>query len=174
MHGLTPESFKLLPKDGAQFEALVSQLLDALDYRILEKPAVGVDGGRDILVERSLKDVMGERKERVIVQCKHYAHSGKTIGDKEIGVWENAMKRYRARGYLLVTDTRPTENLSRSFREYTSDESNFPNWANSWDVDELISLLNIHARVRDSFFPPDDRIRKPIEELADEVSTKLH
>ena len=127
LNGLTPDNFKRLPKDGAQFEALVCHLLEAMGFRILEKPAVGTEGGRDVLVERTLKDVMGEKKERVVVQCKHHAHSGKAIGDSDVGVWVNAMTRHRARGYLLVTDVRVTENLSRSFREYGNDDANFPN-----------------------------------------------
>lgn len=170
---LTPEDFKKLREDGARFESLVCQLLEAMGYRILEKPAVGVEGGRDVLVERTLKDDMGERREKVVVQCKHYAHSGKAIGDKDLGVWENAMKRYRARGYLLVTDTRPTENLSKSFREYTEDDSNAPKWAAFWDVDELISHLNKYPHVRDSFFPPERVPITPLQDLADEVLTWL-
>ena len=103
MSGLTPDQFKQLPKDGTQFEALVCQLLEAMGYRILEKPAIGTEGGRDVLVERILKDEMVERRERVVVQCKHHAHSGKAVGDSDVGVWVNAMNRYKARGYLLVT-----------------------------------------------------------------------
>src|SRR5690242_17625950 len=130
---LTPEDFKQLPKDGARFESLVCQLLEAMGYRVLEKPAVGTEGGRDVLVERVLRDDMGERRESVIVQCKHFAHSDRAVGDSDLGIWQNAMARYRARGYLLVTDTRVTENLSRSFREFTNDEANVPRWAGFWD-----------------------------------------
>lgn len=170
--GLTPEDFKRLPKDGARFESLVCHLLEAMGFRILEKPSIGTEGGRDVLVERTLKDVIGERREKVIVQCKHYAHSGRAVGDKDVGVWENAMRRYRARGYLLVTDTRTTENLSRSFREFTDDESNYPNWAYSWDVDQLISHLNSYPIVRDSFLPKET-VSTPLQELAAEVRTWL-
>lgn len=171
--GITPDDFKKLSQDGARFEALVCQLVEAMGYRILEKPAVGTEGGRDLLVERVLKDVMGERREKVVIQCKHYAHSGRAIGDNDIGVWENAMKRYRARGYLLVTDTRVTENLSKSFREFTKDEANFPKWAAFWDVDSLISYLNEYPNIRNTFFPPKSVIRPPLQDLAQEVRTWL-
>jgi len=171
--GINPDKFKHLPLDGARFEALVCQLLEAMGYRILEKPAVGTEGGRDVLVERILKDVMGERREKVVVQCKHYAQSGKAIGDKDIGVWENAMKRYRARGYLLVTDTRVTENLSKSFREFTEDEANIPKWAAFWDVDDIISHLNEYPNIRNTFFPPTSLALTPLQDLAGEVRTWL-
>jgi len=171
--GLTPEDFKMLPKDGARFEALVCQLLEAMGYRILERPAVGTEGGRDVLVERVTKDAMIERHEKVVVQCKHYAHSGKAIGDSVVGVWQNAMTRYKARGYLLVTDTHVTENLSRSLREFTEDEMNFPKWAAFWEVDQLIRYLNEHPNVRDSFFPPESITPMAPQDLAGEVQTWL-
>ena len=170
---LTPDQFKRLPKDGAQFEALVFQLLEAMGYRILEKPAIGTEGGRDILVEQILKDAMVERREKVVIQCKHHAHSGKAVGDSHVGVWENVMKRYKARGYLLVTDARVTENLSRSFHAFSSDEANIPKWANFWDVDQLILYLNQHPTIRDSFFPPQALARTPLDQLAEEVRVWL-
>ncbi len=172
-HGLVPETFQRLPKDGARFEALVCQLLEAMGYRVIEKPAVGADGGRDILVERTLKDEMMERSERVVVQCKHYAHGGKAVGEGKLGSWQNAMTRKKARGYLLVTDTRVTENVSVAFQQFKDDEANQSKWAAFWDVDMLIPKLNEHPRIRDAFFPPLPKKRTSLEELALEVRTWL-
>ena len=169
MSSLKPEHFKQLDKDGARFEALVCQLLEAMGYRILERPGIGSDGGRDVLVERILKDDMGEKREIVLVQCKHHAHSRKAVRDSDVGVWRNAMTRYKARGYLLVTDSRVTENLSRSFREFTNDDINSPYWASFWDVDQLISRLNQHTEVVDSFFDLRHKFRTPLDDLTNEV-----
>ena len=164
--------FASLPKDGARFESLVAHLLEAMGYRILEKPAVGPEGGRDILVERKLRDVMGEARERVVVQCKHHARSGRAVGDNDLGAWQNAITRYQARGYLLVTDTYVTENVSRAFRSYTEDPANFPKWATFWDVDELSSHLWSHAGVRRTFFPtPFPHEPAGVRQLLDEVSS---
>lgn len=171
--GLTPEDFKRLPQDGARFESMVCQLLEAMGYRVLEKPAIGSEGGRDVLVERKLADAMGERRERVVVQCKHYAHSKKAVNEGDIGIWDNALKRYKARGYLLVTDTRVTENLSRAFREFSDDPMHFPNWATFWDVDQLILHLGQHPRVRDVFFPLEAPKQTSLQSLADEVGIWL-
>ena len=167
--GVVPETFRRLSSDGARFEALVCQLLEAMGYRIIESPAIGTEGGRDVLVERTTRDEMVERRETVLVQCKHYAHSGRAVADSDVGVWQNAMTRYKARGYLLVTDTRVTENLGRSFREFSEDEANYPRWAAFWDVDKLIAELDRQPQVRDSFFPPCDIKRSSLEELALEV-----
>src|ERR1051325_3190697 len=167
--GLKPEHFRQLPKDGMRFEALVCLLLDAMGYKILERPSIGADGGRDVLVERILRDEMGEKRETVLVQCKHHARSRRAVNDRDVGVWRNAMTRYKARVYLLVTDSRVTENLSRSFREFTNDDTNAPNWATFWDVDQLISLLNQHTEVIDSFFDLKPTVQTPLDDLADEV-----
>jgi len=166
-------NFLTLPVDGARFEALVAQLMEAMGYTILEKPAIGTEGGRDILVERTLKDVMGERRERVVVQCKHHAHSGKAISDRELGVWQSALTRHKARGYLLVTDVRVTENVSRAFREFTNDEANYPKWAAFWDVDTLTSHLYRHSSIKDAFFPKSSDRHADHMELADEVHSWL-
>lgn len=171
--GLKPEDFRQLPKDGVRFEALVCQLLEAMGYKILERPSIGADGGRDVLVKRILKDEMGEKRETVLVQCKHHAHSRKAVSDRDVGVWRNAMTRHKARGYLLVTDSRVTENLSRSFREFTNDDANAPGWATFWDVDQLIVLLNQHTEVVDSFFDLEPTVQTALDDLATEVRTWL-
>src|SRR6267142_2217183 len=46
---LTPQDLKQLPQDGARFEALIGQLLEAMGYRSLEKSAIGTEDGRDVL-----------------------------------------------------------------------------------------------------------------------------
>lgn len=144
---MTIDDFKNLPRDGTMFEALVCALLESMGYRILEKPAVGTDGGRDILLERRLRDHLADRTERVIVQCKHFAHSGIAVADGNVGVWQNAMTRFHATGYLLVTDTKVTENLSRSLREFTNNPANFPKWADYWDAAKLLLHLHDHPHV---------------------------
>lgn len=171
MRTLTPNDFKRLPEDGAQFETLICQLLEAIGYRILEKPAVGTEGGRDILIERVIKDAMVEQRERVVVQCKHKAHSDRAVNDSDVGVFQNVMTRYQARGYLLVTSTRVTENLAKALREYTKAEVNSLKWANFWDVDEIIKHLNKYPFVQETFFP---RQLTPAEALADEVQVWLN
>ncbi len=62
------------------------------------------------------------------------------------------MSRFRARGYLLVTDVRVTENLSRALTEYTDDDANYPRWARYWDVERLIANLQKHPQLVGAFF----------------------
>jgi hypothetical protein len=145
--------FSRLPKDGRRFEALICELLRAMNFPILEEPAIGTDGGRDILIERVTRDHFGERRERVVVQCKHFAHTGRAVSEGDLGVWTNALQRYGAQGYLLVTSTTITENLNRVFIEFS--KNNGPKYALAWSSEKLETLLNAHASVRDTFFPPE-------------------
>ena len=155
-----------------RFETLVCHLLEAMDYQVLHPPAIGPDGGRDILVERILRDAMPEVCQKVVVQCKHYARSGRKVGDRDVGVWQTTMTRYRAQGYLLVTDTYVTEKLSTAFREYTA--ANSPTkWATFWDVDRMIRHLHEHPKVRDSFLEWASPTPSLLEEQAAEVQAWL-
>lgn len=144
--------FKRIPKDGARFEALVCELLVKMGYIILQGPAAGSDGGKDILIERRLADQIRETRERVVVQCKHTAHGGRAVGEGDLGVWTNALIRCNALGYLLVTSTRITDNLSSAFAEYTKNHS--PGWATCWSGDKLEVLLVGQPELLDIFFPP--------------------
>ncbi len=88
---LAPHHFKELPVDGARFQSLVVRLLEVMGYRILQEAGSGPDGGRDILVERKLGDAMGEMRERVLVQCKHGAHSGRAVSDGDLEGWQHPL-----------------------------------------------------------------------------------
>lgn len=144
--------FKQLPADGNQFESMVCELFRAMGYPILEPPAVGADGGRDFLVERIIRDPISDTRTRIVVQCKHHAHSGRSVNEGNLGVWTNTFIRFQAQGYLLVTSSTVTENLNRVFIEFTRNES--PKFATFWDADRLRLLLGEHPDVRDCFFPP--------------------
>lgn len=149
---MTAQDFRELPTDGAQFETLVAALLESIGYRIIKAPGQGTDGGSDIIIERVLHDPLGLRRELVVVQCKHYAGSGKSVGPKDVGNWHNAMIIEKASGYLLVTDTRVTSTMRTSFRSFTENPEYPHSWAHAWDVDELCKQLNLHPKVRDTWF----------------------
>lgn len=147
------EDFKTLATNGNRFEALVHELLKALGYRIVSRPAVGVDGGKDLLIEREVGGPIHKWNELVVVQCKHYATSENAVAESNVGEWFNAMVRNHAKGYLLVTDTRVTVNLRDAFEAFTNDPSHQGRWAKFWDVDDLIRLLQSFPEVRRAFFP---------------------
>lgn len=124
-----------------------------MGYKIVARPAIGPDGGCDILVERTLKDHMSPSVELVVVQCKHLAHSERSVDEASLGAWDNARIRNKAAGYLLVTDSRVNQNVMTLFRQFTEERVASREWAAFWDVERLIQLLGEHRAVRDAFFP---------------------
>lgn len=171
---LEPGDFKRLPKDGAKFEMLVSRLLEAIGYHVLEKSVVNGKKDADLLAERIINDKEIIRHELILVNCKHYAHSGKAVGSKDVGDWQRSMHSYNAVGYLLVTDTRVPETLRRQFREFGNDLSK-PGWADIWDADKIINYLNEYPKIREIFFPSNPIDQTIAENLAlrdDETPSK--
>ena len=103
-------------KTGDDFELLCRDVLKSKGINILSNPAVGPDQGKDILVEVESKDELGRsEKFKYIVQCKHYAKSGKSVQEKDIGDFRSICDKHKAVGYFLIASTMPSTNLSSNF-----------------------------------------------------------
>jgi hypothetical protein len=76
--------FKEIPEahlgSGLQdaFELFARDFLAHLGYQVVEHPARGADGGKDIVLIERRSGVGGETNIRWLVSCKHKAHSGAT------------------------------------------------------------------------------------------------
>lgn len=93
--------------DDARFERFVEDLLLALGWRIIFGAGKGPDGGRDILAEKDETTIVGRiRAKRYVFQCKHFAHSEKTVSPSSIGEFLLVPTQHGADGWLLVTSTR--------------------------------------------------------------------
>lgn len=145
------DDFLRLPT-ADRFEELVCHLLEALGLKILERPATGPDGGRDIIVERILEDLLGERRQRMVVQCKHFAQSGKAVGVGDIRDWTSALHRHNSEIYLLATSTRATESVNdlaiASDTQARQQHFTFI----IWDGARIAQLVNDHPEVENLFF----------------------
>ncbi len=61
---------------GEEFEFFCRDLLESLGVQILEGPARGPDGKKDIIIQYKIKDVIGREKQyKLLVQCKNNAKS---------------------------------------------------------------------------------------------------
>mgnify|MGYP002625041010 CR=1 FL=1 len=55
-----------------------------MGYNIVEDPSRGVDGGKDLIVEETITHKDGSTQIiKWLVSCKHYAHSGTSVGDTD-------------------------------------------------------------------------------------------
>ena len=149
---ISPEDFKRFPTDGELFEFFVEALLREQSFLIDSRPARGPDGGRDLIAVQRFVDLLGtEHEERILVQCKHYAHGGRAVSS--VGDFRAAMLRHNCPRYLLVTSSTVTEGLKALFEAHT-DDARYPNErANYWTVSDLVRFTNDAPRLIEQYFP---------------------
>src|SRR5262245_2466892 len=93
--------FSELPKDGKAFEQFVRELLLILGVHP-QWTGQGPDQGRDILATEALSGSIEKAERRWLVQCKHFAHSGKCVGRADVGPILDDCRQVDATGYLVV------------------------------------------------------------------------
>jgi hypothetical protein len=159
-------------ESGEEFELLCEDLLQAMEFTIVQQPARGQEGGKDLIVSEIVRDKMGfTEKRETLVQCKHRAKSGKAVGFAEVANYRDVMDEYEVRRYLLITSTLPTEDLRTKF-EATSKKGDYT--ALIWSKGDLARFLDEHPDVRERYFPsPVPEAVTPAGRLADTVEGLL-
>src|SRR5690606_10986241 len=97
---------------GDDFENFSKIFLENIGYRILVKPAVGRDGGRDIIAEQPGNFGVGGY--RWLVSCKHFSRSGRSVGIKDDEANINKLKEHNCHGFMFLYSTNYTEDLRAS------------------------------------------------------------
>lgn len=111
--------FKEIPQansdDGDQdtFELFARDFLELLNYEMLDGPARGADGGKDLKVKE--KAIVNGRPTELtwLVSCKHYVFSGKAIGP---AIESNILDRVTSNGcdgIICFYSTLPTNGLTQ-------------------------------------------------------------
>lgn len=108
--------FKEFPDDGRAFEQFVREILLVLDLQP-HWTGQGPDQGRDILAIEKLNGQLGNAQRRWLVQCKHFAHSGRSVGRDDVGSVVDDCRQAGADGYLLVCSTQPSSALVTKLQE---------------------------------------------------------
>lgn len=115
--------FKELPQDGTSFEQFVREIFLLYDLHP-QWTGKGPDQGRDILINEKVSGQLSVFNRRWLVQCKHFAHSGKSVGRSDIGSILNDCKQVGASGYLLVCSTQPSSSLVTMLKEISEQPEN--------------------------------------------------
>lgn len=103
--------------DQDTFEMFARDFLEAQGFRIVQGPGRGADGGRDLIVEELRVGVGGETLVRWLVSCKHYAHSGKSVGVEDETNIMDRLKASKATGFLAFYSTIPSSGLVTRLQE---------------------------------------------------------
>lgn len=101
---------------GDDFELLCRDVLKATGAEIVSHPSVGPDGGKDIVINVKSEDILGTiENHKYVVQCKHYAISGKSVREQDLGDIRSVMDKNDAIGYILITSTMPSVTVEENF-----------------------------------------------------------
>ena len=144
-------SFQELSKDGVKFEQLIREIMLKKGLRP-QWTGVGPDSGRDLLVEEELKSSIKDSKRIWLVDCKHFANSGKTVGVADITDIRDRCERVGAKGFLLVCSTTVSSELSRKLDEINTNTNIATEIWDSITIEKL--LLNPTSySIAQQFFP---------------------
>lgn len=143
--------FTELPKDGTRFEQLVREVLLKQGLRP-HWTGKGPDSGRDLLVEEPLRGEIQDSKRLWLVDCKHYAHSNKSVGVDDVIDIRDRCERVKADGYLLACTTTISSELARKLRELSSNANVATEIWDSVTIERLLLNPNAYS-VAQQFFP---------------------
>ncbi len=133
--------FTELGRDGKSLEQLVREMLLILDLRP-RWSGCGADQGRDILVGEPLSGPLSPTgaERSWLVQCKHYAHSNRSVGRKDVGAFDADCRQAGATAYLLVCSTQPSSGLVTKLREISQHPENrlFTHFWDSVDLEKKL------------------------------------
>ncbi|MDB6172080.1 MAG: hypothetical protein JWL59_1391 [Chthoniobacteraceae bacterium] len=131
--------FRELPEDGTAFEQLVRELLLIADLHP-QWTGKGPDQGRDIIImERALGYFDGFER-RWLVQCKHFAHSRRSVGRDDVGSVIDDCRQVGASGYLMVCSTQPSSGLVTKLEEIRNRPENGLT-TKTWDAVDIEKRL---------------------------------
>lgn len=113
-----PDSFELFSRD----------FFEALGYKIIKGPGRGPDKGTDLIISEERGGINGTTTFQYTVSCKHNAHSGAAVGDKE-GNFSDRVVNIGSDGFIGFYSTLASESLisrledaksrNEKFKEYT-------------------------------------------------------
>jgi hypothetical protein len=101
------------------FEQFTAELLKLMGYKEVRGPSRCPDGGRDLIVEEIRKGISKNTKIRWLVSCKHFAHSGKSVGVGDESDISDRINQHKCDGFLGVYSTLPSTSLEERFAAAT-------------------------------------------------------
>jgi Restriction endonuclease len=115
--------FNELPQDGTALEQLTRELLLVAGLSP-QWTGRGPDQGRDLIAEETATGPLGSFRRRWLVQCKHFAHSARSVSRNDIPSVVDDCRQVNADGYLLVCSTYPSSGVAQKLSEISNDPSN--------------------------------------------------
>lgn len=93
------------------FEMFARDFFEELGFKIIVEPDRGADGGRDLIIEEEREGILGKTNIKWLVSCKHKAHSGKSVTDKDDFNIIDRMASNKTDGFIGFYSTLPSSGL---------------------------------------------------------------
>ncbi|MCG3667858.1 restriction endonuclease [Aliarcobacter butzleri] len=130
--------FKELSTSGIQFELLIREIFIKLNYEV-QWSGVGPDRGKDLIAIEESNSIIGKTKNKWLIQCKHNAHSGKSIGLEDIGDFVSACRDHDVTHYLIVCSTQLSSSLMERIESISTKQKITIQY---WDATKIEKILN--------------------------------
>ena len=78
----------------------------------------GPDDGRDLIVVEKRVGPLGSRNFRWVVSCKHNAHRGGSVSDRDEIDIVGRVRKFNADGFIAFYSTLPSSTLGRTFEAH--------------------------------------------------------
>src|ERR1051326_6544301 len=91
--------------DQDTFELFARDFFSALGFEIEEGPSRGADDGKDLIIREELSGAVSKRTMRWVVSCKHFAHSKRSVGDKDEIDIVGRVRKFQADGFMAFYST---------------------------------------------------------------------
>jgi hypothetical protein len=149
--------------DDHAFENFCKHLLQDLRLNIPVQPAIGPDGGRDIICEEPSR--FGSTGYRWLVSCKHYARSGRSVGINSDAAIANKLIEHGCNGFMFFFSTGYTESFRTSVDKVCEHIRSQSKIFNCYDIEKiLLSSPKFYPRIRQYFPTSHDRLVRLISE----------
>lgn len=137
--------------DNHAFENFCMHLLQEMGLTITVYPAVGPDGGRDIICEEYSQ--FARSGLRWLVSCKHYAGSKKSIGVNEDAAIANKLTQHGCDAFMFFFSTPYTEGFRNSVENVCYQIRRQFKIFNCYDIEkQLLSSPKFYPLIR-QYFP---------------------
>jgi hypothetical protein len=111
--------FTELPEDGNAFEQLIREISLVIGLHP-HWTGKGPDQGRDLILSETATGPLGKFERTWLAQCKHFAHSKKSVGRDDLRSVVDDCSQVNATAYLLVCSTQASSSLVTKLREIES------------------------------------------------------
>lgn len=102
--------------DQDTFELFARDFFKNLGFQIESGPNRGADGGKDLVIVEPLSGFISEREISWLVSCKHYAHSGRSVGvNDEVNITDRVAK-FQCSGFIAFYSTLQSSGLAGTFK----------------------------------------------------------